>query len=172
MEVPFSSYVVEDHDFDDDILEAIPHHMQKEEPKPAHINYNIPRSDEPFANKINTLDTFSATRISISSDVFKKLKKGLFPIEKKLDLHGFKEEEAWQGLNDFLSDVYSQGKRHVLIVHGKGKGFGEKGDMGIIKANICTWLENNALVLAYHTAQGKHGGSGAVYVLIRRNKEV
>ncbi|MEC8467516.1 MAG: Smr/MutS family protein, partial [Pseudomonadota bacterium] len=52
----------------------------------------------------------------------------------------------------------------------KGKGYGDCGNMGIIKANICQWLQNSPYVLAYHTAQGKHGGSGAVYVLMRKNK--
>ena len=169
-ELSLSAYVVEHHDYEDDIVEAIPHHMQEIDTKPQKLNYDIPRSNELFTDKVHTLESFSAARVSISSDVFKKLKKGLVPVERKLDLHGFKEEEAWQGLNDFLLEVYSQGLRCVLIVHGKGKGYGDKGDMGIIKANICAWLENSGLVLAYHTAQGKHGGSGAVYVLIRRNK--
>lgn len=169
-ELSLSSYIVEDHDYDEEIVEAIPHHLQKPDEKPSSLNYNIPRSNEAFTHKLHTVEVFSGARVSISSDVFKKLKKGLTPIERKLDLHGFKEEEAWQSLNDFLLEVYNQNLRCVLIVHGKGKGYGEKGDMGIIKANICAWLENSGLVLAYHTAMGKHGGSGAVYVLIRRNK--
>ena len=166
-----SDYIVESHDDDDDdVREAIPHHLLPKENIPQNLNYNIPISDEVFNNIQHTEKTLSGCRVSISPDHFKKLKKGAFAIEGRLDLHGFKEDQAWQGLNDFLNETYQQNKRCVLIVHGKGKGYGDCGNMGIIKANICQWLQNSPYVLAYHTAQGKHGGSGAVYVLMRKNK--
>jgi DNA-nicking Smr family endonuclease len=170
--LPLSSFEVEDHDYENDVVEAIPLHMQPKSEKPKSINYDIPRNTEKFTYKSETAHLLVGAQPSISPDILKKLRKGLISIEGKLDLHGFKEGEAWQGLNDFLQVCFNQNKRCILLVHGKGKGYGEKGDMGIIKSNVCTWLEGSPFVLAYHTALGKHGGSGAVYVLIKRNKNV
>ncbi len=164
------AYEVED--FDDlDIIEAKPNFHNPNEFLERVIDTPLPKSDEPFVKRERELNLFSGVRASISQDVFLQLKKGLTPFEAKFDMHGFKEEEAWGYLNDFLSKAYSARLRCVLIVHGKGKGYGNDGQMGIIKANICSWLENSPVVLGYHTAQSKHGGSGAVYVLIRRNRQ-
>ncbi|MFT7144861.1 MAG: DNA-nicking Smr family endonuclease [Alphaproteobacteria bacterium] len=166
------AYEVEDFNEDEEtVKEAYPHEARPNAFLDKVPQAHLPSSDEPFIKKERLVNLFSAVRASISPDVFSKLKKGFTPYEAKLDLHGLKEDEAWGYLNDFLVKAYSASLRCVLIVHGKGKGYGQDGQMGIIKANICGWLENSSAVLAYHTAQAKHGGSGAVYVLIRKNRQ-
>lgn len=127
--------------------------------------------DENFVDRIRTEENLAARRESVGVDMFERLKKGLFPFELKLDLHGRRESEASEILLGFLNKSYALGLRCVLIVHGKGKGYGEQGDMGIIKANVPMWLECSSAVMAYYTALPKHGGSGAVYVLLRRKKQ-
>lgn len=164
------AYEVEDFD-EARIVEAYPNFSNPNESLDRVVAVDLPISDEPFVKKERQINLFSGARASISADVFVKLKKGFTPFEAKFDLHGYKEEDAWSVLNDFLVKSYSASLRCVLIVHGKGKGYGTAGQMGIIKANICSWLENSPAVLAYHTAQAKHGGSGAVYVLVRRNRQ-
>lgn len=129
-----------------------------------------PVCKDPFVNHVQTSGLFRAERAGIDHKIMKKLSKGEIPFEHRLDLHGYREEEAWAGLTSFLHECYSHSMRCVLVIHGKGKGYGEKGDMGIIKSQICAWLEGSNAVLAYHTCQPKHGGSGAVYVLLRKNK--
>lgn len=113
---------------------------------------------------------FAAHRTGFDERIRKNLANGKVPYEAKIDLHGFREEEAWGALTHFLNRASDEGVRCVLVVHGKGKGYGEGGGMGIIKFQVCGWLQASPKVLAYHTAQAKHGGSGAVYVMLRRNK--
>lgn len=168
--ISLSDAQVESYDFDD-VEEAIPNHMKKQKENIFHNTQNVPNFvEEVFTDIQQGLNIFSARRVSFPVDTFKKLKKGQIAYNKKLDLHGFKEIEAWQYLNDFLHQAFLNEVRCILVVHGKGTGYGDKGDMGVIKANIVKWLIHSPLVLAFHTAQGKHGGSGSLYVLIRKNK--
>ena len=98
----------------------------------------------------------------------KKLAAGEWTIDGRYDLHGHREEEAWQALNSYLHEVQAKGKRCVIVVTGKGQGYGPKKDMGIIKSQVCDWLEASPVVMGYHTCAGKHGGDGALYVLLRK----
>ena len=158
--------------FDDlEIREARPNFSKPNDFLENVVETPLPSTKEPFVKKERALNLFAGARASINHQTFLSLRKGGVPYEAKLDLHGFKEEPAWSTLMDFLRKSYSASLRCVLVVHGKGKGYGEGGEMGIIKASICGWLESSPAVLAYHTAQPKHGASGAVYVLIRRNKQ-
>ena len=87
-------------------------------------------------------------------------------IEDKLDLHGFNEIEANNLLEDFINRSIENGKRLVLVITGKGK----EGE-GVIKNNIISWLNNKSLrnkILAVNHASKKHGGSGAIYILLRK----
>lgn len=131
----------------------------------------LPTSTEPFTRKEFSEGLFCAARAGIDERTFNKLKKGAIAFEDVLDLHGYVEEDAWSVLMDYLNQAYLQGLRCVIIVHGKGKGYGPNGKMGVIKVQTPNWLESHAGVLAYHTTQPKHGGSGAVYVLIRRQRK-
>jgi DNA-nicking Smr family endonuclease len=63
----------------------------------------------------------------------------------------------------------ADGHRCVLVIHGKGEG--ADGGMGVIKGHIGTWLSQSGHVLAYETAQPRDGGSGALYVLLRKPRE-
>ena len=125
---------------------------------------------EPFIRKVYTSDILAASRAGLDERTFYKLKKGQVPYEHSFDLHGFTETQAHLSLTDYLNWAYTEGLRCVIIVHGKGKGYGPSEQMGIIKAQTPLWLESHVGVLAYHTTLPKHGGSGAVYVMIRKPK--
>jgi|HubBroStandDraft_1064217.scaffolds.fasta_scaffold00020_101 DNA-nicking Smr family endonuclease len=109
-----------------------------------------------------------------------RLERGQLPIEGKLDLHGMTQEDARAALDHFVADAYAAGKRAVLIITGKGlKPRTESGDPwrhqvgGVLKAMTPRWLNeapNRARVLAFTQAQPRHGGAGAIYVLIRRHR--
>ena len=81
-------------------------------------------------------------------------------------MHGFNEVEARNLLEEFINQSAESGKRLVLVVTGKG----EKGE-GVIKNNITSWLNTKGLrnkILAINYASNKHGGSGALYILLRK----
>ena len=83
-----------------------------------------------------------------------------------MDLHGFNEVEAKNLLDDFINQSVESDKRLVLVVTGKG----QKGE-GVIKNNIVSWLNTKGLrnkILAVNYASKKHGGNGAIYILLRK----
>jgi DNA-nicking Smr family endonuclease len=99
-----------------------------------------------------------------------RLKRGKLPIEAKLDLHGHTQAEAHRELDAFLARAQGAGKRCVLIVTGKGT---TKETGGVLRAQVPRWLNepaNRARVLAFAHAQPQHGGHGALYVLLRRQR--
>lgn len=100
---------------------------------------------------------------SLSQQDRKRLKQGKLKIEETLDLHGYTAEEARDELADFLQEAQSFGYKCVRVVHGKGR----PGTVPVLKNKINQWLPQSKYVLAYCSCLAKHGGSGAVYVLLR-----
>ena len=109
-----------------------------------------------------------------------RLKRGQLPIEARLDLHGMTQDEARRSLDGFITHAYDRGLRAVLIITGKGlkprARDAEPWDPvpGVLKHQTPRWLNeapNRARVLAFTAAQPRDGGSGALYVLIRRRRE-
>ena len=97
-----------------------------------------------------------------------KLAKGRLPIEGKVDLHGLTQSEAHALLLSFLHRAQSDGRRHVLVVTGKGSSSG--GD-GVLRRAVPAWFATapfRALVGGYEDAARRHGGGGALYVRLRR----
>ena len=102
----------------------------------------------------------------LSKKNIRDFNKGNVFIENKLDLHGFNQEDAKNLLEDFINQSIENGKGLILIITGKGK----EGE-GVIKNNIISWLNNKSLrnkILAVNHASKKHGGSGAIYILLRK----
>jgi DNA-nicking Smr family endonuclease len=96
-----------------------------------------------------------------------RLKRGRQPIEARLDLHGMTQDEAHRALALFVSALRAEGRRCVLVITGRGA----LGD-GVLRAAVPRWLAEPAFrphVLAIATAQPRDGGSGALYVMLRRN---
>lgn len=125
------------------------------------------QTTSPFVKKVYKESLFCAARASVSAKIFQKLKKGEIPYHAVLDLHGLKEQDAYLALSHFIQVSVKQGLKCVLVVHGKGRQQDAQ-SMGLIKTRTPEWLEQQAYVLAYHTTQPRHGGSGAVYVLLRK----
>jgi DNA-nicking Smr family endonuclease len=98
-----------------------------------------------------------------------QLKAGALAVDAHLDLHGLNSDQARDSLLFFLHECYLQSKRCVLLVPGRGKN--SPGGQSILKREIQAWLTQDPLkrmVLAFCTAQPKHGGAGALYVLLRK----
>jgi len=113
-------------------------------------------------------DILSFSRSGLQHKVLKQLRQGKNPIEHALDLHGLTVDQARKELLEFLGECEVAGIRHAIIVHGKG--FRSK-DKPVIKPMLNRWLRATDNVLAFHSAQPKDGGSGAVYVLLRKRHE-
>jgi len=98
-----------------------------------------------------------------------KFRRGEMAIEARLDLHGHSQAEAHQALQRFVERAANRGLRMLLVVTGKGTVRGA----GVLRAAAPRWLNEPALrplVLSFAWAQPKDGGSGALYVLLRRKR--
>lgn len=96
------------------------------------------------------------------------LAKGRLPIEARVDLHGMTQDEAHALLYAFLSRAHARGARYVLVITGKGSASG--GD-GVLKRSVPGWLATplfRQFVSSHDPAARGHGGSGALYVRLRR----
>lgn len=104
-------------------------------------------------------------RPGLQDRLVKKLRRGQFPREEELDLHGLTVDQARVALADFLAHCQRRQFRCVRIIHGKGLRSGERGP--VLKSYLGGWLKGYEEVLALCSAQRNEGGSGAVYVLLR-----
>jgi len=105
-------------------------------------------------------------RPGLSEKIFRQLRRGRFSIEAEADLHGMTVPEARLLLREFISESTEYGLGCVRVIHGKGLGSGPGGP--VLKGNVQRWLTQWDEVLAFVTALARDGGSGAVYVLLRR----
>jgi DNA-nicking Smr family endonuclease len=105
-------------------------------------------------------------RPGLSERTFRDLRRGRFSIEAEIDLHGLREGEAKSALHEFIDECVTRRHRSVLVIHGKGARSGPAGP--VLKAGVQHWLAQWDAVLGYVSAARRHGGSGAVYVLLRR----
>lgn len=107
-------------------------------------------------------------RDGVQLGVFKKLKQGAYAIEASLDLHRLTVEQASHDVRQFIREAAGYDLRSLLIVHGKGQHSDSPGV--ILKSYVNVWLPEFAEVQAYVSAQVRHGGLGAVYVLLRKSE--
>jgi DNA-nicking Smr family endonuclease len=121
----------------------------------------------PFPVQENTSQRQAGADPSIDSKILKHLAKGQYRPTAVVDLHGLGEGDAWLELMEFLHEASRQSHRVALVIHGKGRGWGPQGDMGVIKYQCPAWLAGHPKVLAFHTALPTDGGIGATYVYLR-----
>ncbi len=123
-------------------------------------------SDEYEPAEVETGDELLFARPGLQHIVMRKLRHAQYAIEAELDLHGHTVSQAREALVRFLADSRARGRRCVRIVHGKGKN--AEGKLPILKGKVNTWLRQKDEVLAFCSAQPRDGGTGAVYVLLKR----
>ena len=105
-----------------------------------------------------------------------QLRRGQQSVDASIDLHGMRQDEAHLALHAFLRREQRRGCRIALVVTGKGALaptlFGD--ERGVLRRMVPHWLrlpELRALVLGFEEAEQRHGGSGALYVRLRRLRE-
>ena len=100
-----------------------------------------------------------------------RFRRGLMPIDATLDLHGHTQQSGRAALAGFLRAHRAAGRRCVLVV--TGKGLKDDWSVGALRQALPGWLnapDLRRLILAYCHAQPHHGGSGAVYILLKRER--
>ena len=117
------------------------------------------------ADAVTVDGILSFQRAGVRTQSMRRLRRGLYPVEGELDLHGLSQTAARQQLADFIVHSRDNGCRCVRIVHGKGYRSGARGP--VLKTAVNLWLRRHTDVMAFVSARAIDGGSGAVYVLLR-----
>lgn len=105
----------------------------------------------------------------VDKNTAERLRKGAMAIEAVIDLHGLTQDMAHATLSRFVITSAERGRRCLLVITGKGSREGA----GVLRSQVPRWLNEPALrgaVLAFAYAQPKHGGQGALYVLLKRRR--
>jgi DNA-nicking Smr family endonuclease len=110
----------------------------------------------------------SFRRSGIGTDVTRKLRRGDWSIQRQIDLHGLRRDDAREALSLFIRKAHEQGIRCVRVVHGKG--LGSPGKAPILKNRVHSWLVQKNEVLAFVQAKPADGGAGALVVLLMTSR--
>ena len=116
----------------------------------------------------DTDEYIEGTGYRINRAVAGKLHRGEFSIQGHIDLHGLSVEDARHAFEGFLNKSIADGKRMVLVIHGRGLSSPAE---PILKANVFKWLTGGPWrkwVMAFTSARLCDGGAGATYVLLRK----
>jgi DNA-nicking Smr family endonuclease len=108
-------------------------------------------------------------RNGVSAKLLKQLASGKVALEASIDLHGMCRERARHQVGMFIHSRYLEGCRAVKIIHGKGGGFSRQ--PSVLKPLVNGWLRQLHEVLGFCPAPQHDGGSGALYVLLRRRRQ-
>lgn len=134
-----------------------------EAPVPAFVPPKPPLPKAPPA--LAPMDRRTRSRVS----------RGLVAVDRRVDLHGLTQATAERRLEKFLRDAQAEGARVVLVITGKGQaGDGAReSERGVLRRMVPQWLSAPGLrsvVVGFEEAARNHGGSGALYVRIRRER--
>ncbi|MGS2717810.1 DNA endonuclease SmrA [Eionea flava] len=107
-------------------------------------------------------------RPGVQHGVYKQLRLGKYAIEARLDLHRMTAEQARLTLYQFVRDCIHHDIRCALVTHGKGEG---RANPAVLKSLVAHWLPQIDEVLAFHSAQKHHGGTGATYIMLKKSEK-
>jgi DNA-nicking Smr family endonuclease len=128
-----------------------------------------PVSPQPAAPAHPSLPTLA----QLDRRLRQKLARGRTDVDAVIDLHGMRQQEAHAALHGFLQRSQREGAKVVLVVTGKGQGLDEAGfeTFGVLRRSVPHWLrapEWRGFVVGFEEASRGHGGTGALYVRLRR----
>lgn len=109
--------------------------------------------------------------VGFDARILKRLRRGEFAYQAMIDLHGMSAAAARVEVERFVLRAVAQGQRVVLIVHGRGRN--SKDNVPVLKERLKSWLARGRIgraTLAFTSARPADGGTGALYVLLRRRR--
>ena len=159
-------------------VQRLPHHGRVE-PRPPRVEprpfqrqrdeANVMRealSDEfDVETLLHTDEALSFRRPGLGPDVVRKLREGHWSIQRQIDLHGLRTDEAREALGRFIRESHQHGLRCLRVVHGKG--LGSPGKTPVLKSKVHSWLVQKNQVMAFVQAKPAEGGAGALVVLLK-----
>jgi len=120
----------------------------------------------------DTVEFVEGAVAGLDRRLVRRLRRGEFAYQAHLDLHGLGADAARAEVDEFLRRAHHAGQRCVLIIHGRG--LNSKDQVPVLKQRLATWLARGhwaRWVLAFTSARACDGGAGALYVLLRRQRQ-
>lgn len=121
-----------------------------------------------YIEPIDALAILEFKRVGVQNGVYRNLRLGKYQIDARLDLHNMTVEQARTAVFQFVRDCMNYDIRCALITHGKSEGREKPAQL---KSCIAHWLPQLENVMAFHSAQKRHGASGATYILLRKSEQ-
>jgi len=103
----------------------------------------------------------------------RRLSRGLVQPDRTVDLHGHSLATAYDLLDRRLEQAAATGDRVLLLITGKPRSGTER--RGAIRAAVGDWLaasRHAGHIAAVRGAHPRHGGAGALYIVLRRKKSL
>lgn len=113
-------------------------------------------------------EALSFKRNGVGQDVVRKLRRGTWVVQKQLDLHGLRTDDARDAVAIFIREAAKKGLRCVRVIHGKGLGSANREP--VLKGKVRSWLTQKNEVMAFVEARDQDGGAGAVVVLLQTQR--
>ncbi|WP_423357532.1 Smr/MutS family protein [Pseudomonas citronellolis] len=129
-------------------------------------NLRVDGLSDLFVIDVGAEDELYWARDGVQEGQMRKLKAGQIGFEGSLDLHGMNIEKARELLWDFLAEATRLEVRCVRVTHGKAAR--TDGRRPLLKSHVNTWLRQHPQVLGFTSALPRHGGTGSLYVMLRR----
>lgn len=121
-----------------------------------------------YIEPVDPLAILEFKRDGVQTGVYRNLRLGKYPIDARLDLHHMTIEQARSAVFQFVGDCMNYDIRCALITHGKSEG---RDRPALLKSCVAHWLPQLDNVMAFHSAQKRHGASGATYILLRKSEQ-
>lgn len=165
--IPREKYFEEDDD--DDIVEIrLPIHFDEDTDDETMSQLrNLVEGGDGFI-VADTSEYMEGTGYCDNPEIARRLHQGDFSMQAYIDLHGMGVEAAQEAFDEFIKDAIINGKRAVLVVHGRGL---SSPAMPILKSKVQDWLTRGPWrkwIIAFSSARSCDGGTGATYVLLRK----
>jgi len=121
-----------------------------------------------YVEPVDPLAILEFKRDGVQNGVYRNLRLGKYQIDARLDLHNMTVEQARAAVFQFVTDCMNYDIRCALITHGKSEG---REKPALLKSCVAHWLPQLDNVMAFHSAQKRHGASGATYILLRKSEQ-
>ena len=117
-------------------------------------------------DSVHPHDVLEWKKDGVQPEVFKRLAQGKYPVDASLDLHRRTLKEARVDVFGFVNQCMAKGWRSVIISHGRGE---KSPEPAKLKSYVAEWMIQVPDVIAYHSAPRHMGGTGALFVLLRKS---
>jgi DNA-nicking Smr family endonuclease len=139
----------------------------------AQAEGELERANQPLSDTVALLAGVAPEAIlefrqnGVQPRQFEQLKLGKLPWQAAVDLHGCTLDQAREAVLSLLDNCQKEQLHVAKIVHGKGLINGQ----AVLKSAVNGWLKQLPQILAFSSAPAREGGTGAVLLLLKRDRQ-